>query len=197
MDIDWDQRYITGDTPWNTDQPTSQLLQVIDEQSIKPCRVLEVCCGAGTNAVYIASKGFDVTAVDISRTALDRARRRAADVKVSAHFVQADFFDLPDLGEPFPFIVDVGGYHAMRRVDEPRLVKIYDHLLAPDGLMFILAGNAREKLDPGPPTVSEEEIHAAFDGIFDIVYLREVRFDVAPRGHNPLGWSILLRSRRT
>ena len=63
--------------------------------------------------------------------------------------------------------------------------------------MFILAGNSRESLDPGPPTVSEQEIHAAFDGTFDIVQLREVRFDVAPRDNvHPLGWSIVLKSRK-
>ena len=117
MDTNWDQRYITGDTPWNTDRPTSHLLQAIDDYCIKPCRVLEIACGTGTNALYLASHGFDVTAVDLSPTALARARQRAADAKAFVGFVEADIFNLPDLGEPFPFIVDVGGYHAMRRVD--------------------------------------------------------------------------------
>ncbi len=196
MDTNWDQRYLTGDTPWNTDRPTSHLLRAIDEHGIKPSRVLEVCCGTGTNAMYLASNGFDVTAVDISPTALARARQRAADAKLSVRFVEADIFQLPDLDEPFPFFVDVGGYHALRRIDEPRLIGIYDCLLAPGGLIFILAGNAREPLDPGPPTVSEEEIHAAFDATFDIVQLREVRFDVAPHNNvHPLGWAIVLKSK--
>lgn len=196
MDMNWDQRYIAGDTPWDADQPTSELRRVIDEYAVSPCRVLEIACGTGTNAVYLASRGFDVTAVDIARTALDRARKRAADAKVSVRFVEADMFNAPDLGGPFPFIVDVGGYHALRRIDEPRLVAIYGRLLAPGGLLFILAGNSREPLNPGPPTVSEQEVRAAFGDAFDILQLREVRFDVAPHdGVHPLGWSIILRGR--
>jgi SAM-dependent methyltransferase len=198
MDTDWDQRYLNRDTPWDTDRPASELLRIVEEQAITPCRTLEVACGTGTNAVHLAGAGFEVTAVDVSRTALARAGRRAAAAGVAVCFIQADVFDLPELGEPFPFILDVGGYHALRRINEARLVSIYERLLAPGGRMLILAGNAREPLDPGPPTVSEQEIHAAFDGVFDIVQLREFRFDSTPDGHtHPLAWSILLGSRRT
>jgi len=197
MDDSWDQRYINRDTPWDTGQPSSEMLRVLDEQAIAPCRTLEVACGTGTNAVYLAGRGFDVTAVDISPTATVRARQRAADAKVSVRFIEADVFNLPDLGEPFPFICDVGGFHAIRKVDETRLVAIYDRLLAPDGRILVLAGNSKEIMNPGPPTVSEEEIHNAFDRTFEILQLREFRFDSAPDGKtHPLAWSILLRRRK-
>jgi len=196
MDTDWDQRYIDRDTPWDTDRPASELLRVLDEGMIAPCRMLEVACGTGTNAVHLAAAGFEVTAVDVSPTALARARRRAAAAGVAVWFIQADVFDLPELGEPFPCILDVGGYHALRRIDEGRLVSIYERLLAPGGRMLILAGNAREPLSPGPPTVSEPEIRKAFGGAFDILQLREIRFDSTPDGINrPLAWSILLGGR--
>jgi SAM-dependent methyltransferase len=198
MDTDWDQRYLNRDTPWDADRPPSELLRILDERAIAPCRLLEVACGTGTNAVHLAAAGFEVTAVDVSPTALARARRRAAEAGVTVRFIQADVFNLPALGEPFPFILDVGGYHALRRIDEARLVSIYERLLAPGGRILILAGNAREPMSPGPPTVSEPEIHAAFDGVFDIVQLREFRFDSTPDGRtHPLAWSILLGSRKT
>jgi hypothetical protein len=60
----------------------------------------------------------------------------------------------------------------------------------------VLAGNAHEPHEPGPPVVSEEEIRAELGSLFDIVGLREFRFDQVEQGGGPfLGWSCLLRRR--
>lgn len=47
----WEERYRTGDTPWDTGQPSSELQRVIAEEQISPCRTIELGCGSGTNAV--------------------------------------------------------------------------------------------------------------------------------------------------
>ena len=60
----------------------------------------------------------------------------------------------------------------------------------------VLAGNAREPHDPGPPVVSEEQLRAELGALFDILRLREFRFDqVDADGTRFLGWSCLLRRR--
>jgi len=46
----WDTRYREGDSPWDTGQPSGELLRVLREERIAPCRALELGCGTGTGA---------------------------------------------------------------------------------------------------------------------------------------------------
>src|SRR3954466_5138625 len=81
---DWNQRYAAGDTPWESGQPSAELMRVLAEWKIGPCRVLEMGCGTGENAASLARQGFDVTAFDLVPLAIERAEAkiRAAGVKV-------------------------------------------------------------------------------------------------------------------
>src|SRR5262245_65139469 len=112
----WDERYKTGDTPWETGQPSSELQRVLAEDGIQLCRALELGCGTGASAVWLAQQGFDVTALDLSALAIARARRRADEAGVGVRFLVADVFRPPaELSGPFDFFFDRGCYHAVRR----------------------------------------------------------------------------------
>jgi methyl halide transferase len=190
----WDRRYREGDSPWDTGQPSGELLRVVREEKIAPCRALELGCGTGTNAVWLARQGFEVVAVDLVPLALERAEARARAAGVKVRFVAADVLDPPDLGGPFPFFFDRGCYHVVRRVDVGRYLRTLERVTASGSLGLVLAGNAREPHTPGPPVVSEEEIRAELGRVFEIDRLREFRFDGAPgSGENFLAWSCLLR----
>jgi hypothetical protein len=67
-------------------------------------------------------------------------------------------------------------------------------LTRPGALGLVLAGNGREPHEPGPPVVTEEQVRAELGAPFDVVRLREFRFDqVESVGVRFLGWSCLLR----
>ena len=71
--------------------PTVIWQQIVKTLPIKPCKALELGCGTGTNAIWLARQGFDVTAMDLSETALVQARKKeGAD---ACTFVLADFFE--------------------------------------------------------------------------------------------------------
>src|SRR3954465_10927550 len=80
--IRWDERYEKGETPWETGQPSSELQRVVAEAPIRPCRAVELGCGTGASAVWLAEQGFDVSALDLSPFACERARRRADEAGV-------------------------------------------------------------------------------------------------------------------
>jgi SAM-dependent methyltransferase len=190
----WEERYAKGDTPWDTGRPSSELQRVLAEEKVAPGRAVELGCGTGTNAVWLAQQGFDVTAVDLSPRAIGRAQQRAAAAGVRVHFLTADLLALPDLGDPFPFLFDRACYHVVRRLDAPAYLRTLERLTAPGSIGLVLAGNAREPHQPGPPVVSEEEIRAELGRPFEVVRLREFRFDPDEGGAvRFLGWSCLLR----
>ena len=63
----WNESYASGEPlPWDTGTPDPLLVEMIESRAIAPGRTLEVGCGTGTNAIFLAQHGFDVLGVDIS-----------------------------------------------------------------------------------------------------------------------------------
>jgi SAM-dependent methyltransferase len=111
----WDLAYISGFTPWDTGSPPSELVSLLEQGLLKPCRALDVGCGTGGLVVYLAKKGFDVTGVDISAVAIRKARARAIREGVKANLIKMDFTDVGRarlLGR-FDLVTDVGCYHSL------------------------------------------------------------------------------------
>ena len=50
----WQERYQAGDTPWDTGQPSKELERTIQEAAIQPSKAIELGCGTGTNAIWLA-----------------------------------------------------------------------------------------------------------------------------------------------
>lgn len=191
----WDSRYREDRRPaWDTGQPSSELKRLVGEKVLRPCRVVELGCGTGVNAVYLAKQGFDVTAIDVAPTALGLAQQRATEDGVNVRWIQADVLVPPTL-EPFDLIFDRGCYHGVRRQNASRYVEVLEELCRPGGRVLILAGNANESGEPyGPPRVDETELVDDFAAAFDFEQLREIRFDSAdPDDQGALAWSVLLR----
>ena len=195
---DWDVHYKNSNPPWETGRPSEELHRVIGEQKIQPCRVIELGCGSGINAVWLAQQGFHVTGVDFSPLALEKANRRSVEANATVRFVLADVRALPeDLGV-FPFFFDRGCYHAVRRDDVGGYLKTLRQVTVTGSIGLVLTGNAREPHKPGegPPVVSAEEIRAELGSAFEIIQLREFYFDQIEDGVRFLAWSCLLRRAR-
>ena len=189
----WDVQYRSGPLPWETGRPSTELARVLTEWAVPPWRAIELGCGTGTNAIWLAARGFDVTAVDLSRLAIRQAVRRAARAGVVVHFQRGDLRDWRGLGGPFDFFFDRGCYHAVRLEDPDGYFATLDHVLRPGALGLILLGNDGEPEDgAGPPGVGAATIRREFGPHFDVLRLREFRFDAPPGGRRYLGWSCLV-----
>src|SRR5262245_43954761 len=112
---DWDVHYQNDRPPWETGLPSQELQRIIAERPIQPCRVVELGCGSGINARWLAEQGFDVTAIDFSPLAIEKAKKRAAAANRQVRFLVADVLEVKEKLEPFPFFFDRGCYHAVRR----------------------------------------------------------------------------------
>jgi cyclopropane fatty-acyl-phospholipid synthase-like methyltransferase len=103
-----------GDTPhWNQPDPHPELVAL--EPGLLPGRALDVGCGTGSDALYLAERGWQVVGVDFVPQAIHTATARARAAGSAAQFVVADATQLRRSGVdgPFDLVVDVGCYHAI------------------------------------------------------------------------------------
>jgi SAM-dependent methyltransferase len=105
--------YRYGSPRWDTGEPRAELKELVEGRP--PGRALDLGCGTGTNAVFLAKQGWEVVGVDFVPEAVEAARKRALASGVSVSFVVGDVAQLRRTGVvgPFDLVVDVGCYHAL------------------------------------------------------------------------------------
>jgi len=190
----WDADYRGQHPPaWDIGRPADELQKVVSRGTVRACRVVDLCCGSGTDAIYLASRGFDVTAVDIAPTALSQAEQKARKAGVSVRWVLADVLAPPNL-EPFDFIYDRGCYHVVRDQNLAAYLGTLRHFSHPGTWFLLLAARRENRAGDGPSQgVAEEELRYDLLPLFDLEWLREIRLESNQPGSAPPGWSALLR----
>ena len=184
--IDWEQMYRDKFAPWDVKRPDSHLADIVKNTPVKPCRVLELGCGTGTNAIWLARQGFTVTAIDLSATALDQARKK--DGADACTFVLADFFDDPLPGTDFGFVFDLGCLHGFKNPEHRDILACrVARCLSDDGYWLNLS-SSQDGPHIGPNRLSAREITAAVEPYFQILSLRATIFDdMSPEDREALG----------
>jgi len=84
---------------------------------------LDLCCGAGTNTIYLAEKDFEMTAIEISRTALKHAKEKAEQAKIKINVMIQSLVDLSFKENEFDFVFDMGCFHHVKIGDRPQFIK--------------------------------------------------------------------------
>ncbi len=175
--------YTQGVPPWEIGRPQPALVALADAGRIAG-PVLDSGCGTGENALFLAARGLEVVGVDISPTAIGRARQKAQERGVQARFEVADALDLGSLGARFPTVVDSGVFHVFSDERRPDYVASLAAALEPGGRLHMLVFSDQEPGDWGPRRISQHEIRASFAAgweVEDIVLVRfETNLDQAP-----------------
>lgn len=193
----WETRYAEADIPWDSGTPSVELLKILDEQRIVPGSAIEIGCGTGTNAVALAQRGFRVTAIDVSPTAIARARARAAQEApgLDLSFVEADLLAAPPALPPADLLFDRGVYHVLRREDLDACLRMLTALTRPGSWYVVLSGSADDPASsdlPGPPRIRARDLVGELESLFELRSLRPFHWTEVGRGEarrQPLGWS--------
>jgi SAM-dependent methyltransferase len=189
----WNESYASGQLPWDTGQPEPVLVEFVASSGLKPRRTLEIGAGTGTNAIWMAERGFDVLGVDVSPLAVERAHAKMEGRALPCRFAALDFLAAPPPGGPFQFVFDRGCFHVF---DEPgerqQFAAQVAAALAPGGLWLSLVGSTEGlPREVGPPRRSAREITLAIEPALEIVELRSAEF----REHGANAWFCLSRQR--
>jgi len=193
----WDADYRASRPPaWDIGRPADELRRVVSEGTVRKCRAVDLCSGSGSDAIYLARQGFDVTAIDLAPTALGQAEQKARRAGVRVRWVLADVLQPPSL-EPFDFIYDRGCYHVVRDQNLAAYIETVRRFSRSGTRFLLLAarrdGQASQASNEGAEGVTEEELRFDFLPLFNLESLREIRLESNRPGTSPPGWSALLR----
>ena len=189
----WNDDYASGEPlPWDTGTPDPMLVEMIESHAIVPGRTLEVGCGTGTNAIYLAQHGFDVVGVDISPLAVEKARAKA---NGRCRFETLDFLTETAPGGPFQFVFDRGVFHVFDDDHErARFAENVAAALVDGGVWLSLVGSTEgPPREVGPPRRNAREVINAVEPSLEILELRSREFGVC--GEQLKAWLCLSRKR--
>jgi len=189
-------RYEAQDTPWDIGQADFNLVQMVTSTPIKPCVALDIGCGTGDNAIWLAQHGFEVTGIDTSELAIKKAEEKASQSHASCRFFVDNFLMSRIEGSPFEFVFDRGLFHVFDSDEErKKLTENVHRHLQEVGLWLSLIGNAdEERQTPGPPQRSARDIVTAAEPYFEILSLVSSHFG-ANSPEPPRAWVCLMRKR--
>lgn len=164
--------------PWHHKDPDFNLVETVRNWPVSPCRLLEIGCGTGTDAIWLAKQGFEVTAADVSDIAIQMASERAQEAGVVIHFLNIDFWqDGLDTGK-FDFVFDRGYFHSHKTGKKrKKFAGKVARQLKPGGLWLSLIGSCDSPpRSSGPPMHSATEIVKGVEPYFEILMLKASRF---------------------
>jgi SAM-dependent methyltransferase len=175
--------FYKGQPPWDIGKPQPVFVKLEDSGAIRGS-VLDVGCGTGEHVLYLAARGHDCWGIDFVPAAVERAKAKAAQRGVQAHFQVADALELDKLGRQFDTVIDLGLFHVFDDEQRRRFVPSLAAVLKPGGTYYVVCFSEREPGTEGPRRVSQHEIREAFHDGWEVRSIEETRFEAvsAPGG---------------
>lgn len=192
----WDRRYAGSELVW-TAEPNRFL--VAETSGLEPGRALDLACGEGRNAVWLATQGWRATGVDFSGVALEKARQLAEARGVEAEWIVADLLDYRPPARAFELVIVF--YLQVVEAKRRAILRAAADAVAPGGTFLLVAHDSanleRGYGGPQDPAVlyAAADVVADLDG-FDIVRAECVERDVQTDDGERIALDALVRAVR-
>ncbi|MBF0316429.1 MAG: methyltransferase domain-containing protein [Oligoflexia bacterium] len=145
----WNQAYSDGSylTQWDYDYPSQELIGVLSAINLLPgSKILDLGCGGGRDAIYMAQQGFSVSGIDLSAAAVEIAQRRAIDLNTTVDWRVGNVLNLPFANNSFEMITDRACFHHISHQDRTQYAIEVSRILSVGGLLLI-RGSYHENAD--------------------------------------------------
>jgi SAM-dependent methyltransferase len=196
---EWDARYSERDGARWSGRPNGRLLAEV--ASLTPGRALDVGCGEGADAIWLARNGWTVTAIDISDVAVIRAREAAELAGALVEWIRGDALQAPFPAGSFDFVSMQ--YPALPKAAGETAVRALLDTVRPGGLLLAVYHNLNDEhrehmksqgIDPADYVDAEDLARLLGDEFTIELHAVEPRIDPPP--DNPHIADIVLRARR-
>jgi SAM-dependent methyltransferase len=184
MDHQLFEQMYQGQAPWDTGRPQPAIVKLAEAGKIRGS-VLDVGCGTGENLIYLAARGHVAWGLDFVPVAIERAKAKAAQRAIEAHFIVGNALELTKLGRQFDTVIDCGLFHTFSDEERPAFVQGLAEVLTSGGWLHILCFSDEEPGTEGPRRVSRQEIRDAFHDGWSIEKIDPIRFDTVPFSDGP------------
>jgi cyclopropane fatty-acyl-phospholipid synthase-like methyltransferase len=184
--VDFDSFY-DGAPLWDIGRPQKEFVQLEEAGEIVGS-VLDVGCGTGENALFLASHGHTVWGVDFSSIAIKNAQSKAERRKLNVNFLLWDALDLHNLGKAFDSIIDSGFFHVLSDTERPLFITNLAAVLSPGGTYFMLCFSDLEPGTYGPRRVTQAEIRGSFERPWHINYIKSAQKEARNHPNGIRAW---------
>jgi 2-polyprenyl-3-methyl-5-hydroxy-6-metoxy-1,4-benzoquinol methylase len=138
--------------------------------------VLDVGCGTGENALYLAGLDYEVWGVDTALAAIQKARSKSLQRGIRVNFRLVDALELPCLGKTFDTVIDSGLFQVLSDEERIRFRESLAAVLIPGGTYFMLCFSEREPRE-GLGPIRQAKIRSFFQDGWTVNYVRETQFE--------------------
>jgi len=192
--ISWEDAY-NARPPWDIGRPQPVFVELVRAGELNIGGVLDVGCGTGENALYLAEKGFSVVGVDLATRAIDAAKAKSTERKLKVDFRIANALSLEFKNDYFDNAIDSGLFHTFNESNRVDFAIEIARVIKTGGKYFMLCFSDKEPTNwGGPRRITKEEIATTFSPLFNINYIRDAYF--ATRIHNNGGRAYLTSATR-
>lgn len=176
-----------GVPPWDTGRPNPEIVS-LEEAGWISGSVLDAGCGTGENALYLASRGYEVWGVDAAANAIRKAVKKAQERGISARFLRADALKLDRLGRTFDTVVDCGLFHTFSDRERERYTASLSTVLRQEGKLALWCFSDQGMGTIGPRRVCQAEIRSTFAPGWTVLSITPVRFESNASGDRAQAW---------
>jgi SAM-dependent methyltransferase len=172
----WNLAYLFGRPRWDTGITPPEMIELVESGQVQPGRALDIGCGTGTNAIYLAQRGFQTVGTDIAWLAIRRARQKARKAGVSVAFYVSEAIKLgtpagPSVGGSFDLAVDIGCLHAIQSGHRLAYGSMLRRVLREGGYYLLYAWGPRNLLGHAVG-LSPHETEALLTSDFERCWIR-------------------------
>ena len=184
-------RAYEGTPPWDIGRPQAEIMRLMEQGAIVG-RVLDLGCGTGENALYLAEQGLEVWGVDGAPRAIEQARTKATERGIKARFVVGNALELerpsPSFDVSFDVVIDSGMFHTFTDEEREFFVRSLASVLRPGGRLYLLVWSEHEPGTWGPRRVTQAEIRDTFREGWTVCYIRESVYELNVNGGGSRAW---------